>query len=41
MKPFGPVQLQLTDVGVVNAVNVSALPLHKGALDDAVGVAGV
>jgi hypothetical protein len=41
VKEAGPLQLQVTGVVLVDAVNVNELPLHTGVLDDAVGVTGV
>ena len=41
-KPFGPVQLQFTDILlVVLAVKFNGLPVHTGVFDEAVGFAGV
>jgi hypothetical protein len=41
VKEAGPLQLHVTGVVLVDAVNVKALPVQTGVLDDAVGVAGV
>ena len=42
VKEAGPLQLQVTGIVLlVDAVNVNALPVQTGVLDDGVGVAGV
>ena len=41
VKEAGPLQLHVTGVVLVDAVNVKALPVQTGVLDDAVGVTGV